>query len=96
MIPRSFTVSLSTQREIWVHGNASKHIFEEIQRAGSGYMQKYKTDELVSSMVRALDRAYRDGSRYGEKILSEGWEFIVDKPRKAGDLPVLKHARRTE
>ncbi|MGW6506541.1 RHS repeat-associated core domain-containing protein [Streptomyces niveus] len=90
VLPRSFNMSTSSGKTIWVHGNASKHIEEELRK--SGFSKSLKTEQLLVSLWRSVDAATVDGIQYGRHVKSNGWELII-VPAKGGGNPVLKHAR---
>jgi RHS repeat-associated protein len=91
-LPRSFNLDTSSGQQIWVHGNATKHIEEEIRQ--STFSRPLKTEDLLASFVRAVDSATIDGIQYGHRTLSEGWELIIARPRGGEGNPVIMHARR--
>ncbi len=50
------------------------------------------TQVQMGSLHSALDVVVRQGIRYDEMYLINGWELIFSAPRKAGELPALTHA----
>ena len=97
-IPRSFEVHTNGQK-IWVHGNATEHIYEDVYKgitSGNGTAftnPNLYTQELMTDFYGALEQATKSEITYGEKINSGNWEFIFAKSRQEGNLPVIKHSK---
>ena len=105
-IPRSFEVAVNEQR-MWVHGNATEHIYEDViskmsiknkttyvNGSGTAYTNpNLYTQELISDFYGSLEKATIGNIKYEEIIIQGNWEFIFSKPRKKGQLPVVKHAQ---
>ncbi|WP_159399830.1 DUF6531 domain-containing protein [Streptomyces alboflavus] len=92
ILPKSFNLTISSGRQIWVHPNATKHIIEEVKY--STFSQHLKTEDLVASLVRAIDGATRNGIQFGRRIEHQKWELIIVPSKGGSGNPVLKHARR--
>ncbi|MGW3956363.1 DUF6531 domain-containing protein [Streptomyces sp. NPDC004752] len=92
ILPRSFNLLTASGHRIWVNPNATKHIVEEIMH--NSFSRNLKTEEMLVSLVRAVDDATRQGIQYGRRTVSHGWELIIVQPRALAQNPVLKHARR--
>ena len=88
---------------MWVHGNATEHIYEDITAQFYKQMKKgeglaYTNPNLYSQMVMSdfygsLEKAIDSEIIYEEIINQGNWEFIFSKPRENGLLPVVKHAK---
>ncbi|MFD9222910.1 RHS repeat domain-containing protein [Streptomyces sp. NPDC060064] len=91
-LPKSFNLTTSGGRQVWVHPNSTKHIEEEIRR--SGFAKNLLTEDLLASLARSVDAATFDGFQYGRKVMSMGWELIIVPSKSGTGNPVLKHARR--
>ncbi|WP_327350273.1 RHS repeat-associated core domain-containing protein [Streptomyces sp. NBC_01304] len=92
-LPKSFTIETTHGRSVWVHPNATKHIEEELRRAGR--FKDMLTEDYLVGLYRSIDAATVNGIQYGHKAISHGWELIIVRPKggQAGADPVLKHAR---
>ena len=97
-IPRSFEVHTNGQK-IWVHGNATEHIYEDVYKgitSGNGTAftnPNLYTQELMTDFYGALEQATKSEITYGEKINSGNWESIFAKSRQEENLPVIKHSK---
>lgn len=84
---------------MWVHGNATEHMYEDVYKGittgnGTAYTNpNLCTQEIMSDFYSSLQEATKSGIVYGEKITQGNWEFIFAQPRQAGQLPVIKHAQ---
>lgn len=92
---------------MWVHGNATEHIYEDViskmsiknkttyvNGSGTAYTNpNLYTQELISDFYGSLEKATIGNIKYEEIIIQGNWEFIFSKPRKKGQLPVVKHAQ---
>ncbi|MBI9051510.1 MAG: Ig-like domain repeat protein [Anaerolineaceae bacterium] len=94
VIPRSFEIVINDQK-IWVHGNGTKHIYEEVakQIKVTGIDPDYYSQILLYDFSEALNQATVNGIKYEEIITVGNWEFIFSAPRGEGLLPVVKHAQ---
>ena len=95
-IPRSFELSTANGR-VWVHGNATKHIYEFIkslsQRGVSPAMTRLLTQQQIRSLQAAVEAATAGGVPYGRLLRIGGWELKFGPPKASGQLPELFHAR---
>lgn len=95
-VPRSFEVDVNGQK-MWVHGNATEHIYDEVKGFYNGGKTAYTnpdlyTQELMNDFYYSLKQAAASGIKYGEKIVQGNWEFIFAEPRIEGLFPVVKHS----
>jgi hypothetical protein len=94
VLPKSFEISVNNQK-MWVHGNGTKHIYEELakQMKVPGIDPKYYTQLLLDDYSGALQQATKNGIKYDELMTVGNWEFKFSAPRGEGLLPVVKHAQ---
>ena len=84
---------------MWVHGNATEHIYEYVYKGittgnGTAYTNpNLYTQEIMSDFYGALQEATKSGIVYEEKITQGNQEVIFARLRQAGQLPVIKHAQ---
>jgi hypothetical protein len=92
-IPTSFTIEAGNQ-EIWVHGNATEHIYEEVVKVMKtpGINPKQYTQLLLSDLQGTLQKITNSGIKYGQLINEGKWELKFGPPRAEGQLPALIHA----
>lgn len=98
-LPRSFNIN-TPEGKMWTHNNATKHMHEAILSLKDNPRLKSTNPQLYTQFIlydywRSLERAVSTGIKYERKVYSGKWEFIFSKPRKAGDNPVVKHAKFT-
>ena len=95
MIPKSFELTLSNSKKIYVAPNATKHLAESplasvsqhgVEKAGLNAQQ------MLKSLESSINAATQHGIIYDKPIKSGNWELIFSPGRNPGDLPVLKHA----
>ena len=97
-IPKSFEIKVNGQK-IWVHGNATEHIYEDvyakhIKEFGTAYTNPdLYTQQLVSDFYGSLEYVMVSGIEYGHIISAGNWDFIFVPPREKELLPVIKHAQ---
>jgi hypothetical protein len=98
-IPRSFELETAYGR-VWVHGRATRHIAEEVQRM----LQEGIRPDIVNlaaqarltSLYVAVEQAIQErGIRYFTRMVVNGWELEFRPPRIPGGLPEITHARYT-
>lgn len=103
VIPKSFEMTLSDGKRIWVHPNATKHMVDdaaaiavERRKLPSGWSDeasKLYQQQQLGSLRGAVNTAATNGIPMDQMIKVNGWELIFSPARQAGGLPVLKHAR---
>lgn len=97
-LPKSFNID-TPQGKIWTHGNATEHMYEAISSLKKSAPTmvnsnpKLYTQFILYDYWKSLGKAVKSGIEYNKKITVGRWEFILSKPRKAGDNPVVKHAQ---
>ena len=91
VLPKSFNLSLPSGGKVWVAPNATKHIWEETR--GLTFGRCISQEQRLAGLADAVDSATI--GNWEQMQVSKGWELIFSRPRKAGDNPVLKHARYT-
>lgn len=91
VLPKSFNLSVASGGKVWVAPNATKHIWEETR--GLTFGRTISQEQRLAGLADAIDGA--TVGNWEQMQLSKGWELIFSPPRKAGDNPVLKHARYT-
>ncbi|WP_413799202.1 DUF6531 domain-containing protein [Streptomyces iranensis] len=93
-LPKSFRMKAGDS-EIWVHGNASEHIFEyakgKAERMASPEQVGVATQSQLKSLQAAVAEATRDGVPLGKKIDVGDWELKFSQ-RPTDPLPALVHA----
>lgn len=89
VLPKSFNLSTSSGGKVWVAPNATKHIQEETR--GLSFGRAISQEQRLAGLAGAVDGA--TVGNWEQMQVSRGWELIFSRPRKAGDNPVLKHAR---
>ncbi|MEF2967374.1 RHS repeat-associated core domain-containing protein, partial [Paenibacillus sp. M1] len=94
VIPRSFEITVGNQN-VWVHGNGTKHIYEEVAKKMKvpGIDPKYYSQLLLDDFSGTLQQVTKNGIKYDELITVGKWEFKLSPPRLDGQLPVVKHAQ---
>ena len=81
-----------------IDGNATEHIYEDLYKGvikenGTAYTNpNLYTQEIINDFYGALKEVTKSEIAYGEKVIQGNWEFIFARPRKEGQLPVIKHA----
>jgi hypothetical protein len=91
VLPKSFNLSVDSGGKVWVAPNATKHIWEETR--GLTFGRPVSQEQRLAGLADAVDGA--TVGNWEQMQVSRGWELIFSPPRKAGDNPVLKHARYT-
>ena len=99
-LPRSFVID-TLAGELWVHGNATKHMYDEIfgtSTKSNAPMIKNSNPDLYTQFIlydfyESLNRGTKSEIRYGRAITVGNWEFVLAKPRESGKFPVIKHAQ---
>lgn len=91
VLPKSFNLSVLSGGKVWVAPNATKHIWEETR--GLTFGRSISQEQRLAGLADAVDGA--TVGNWEQMQVSKGWELIFSRPRKAGDNPVLKHARYT-
>ena len=97
-LPKSFEIDIS-KGKMWVHGNATKHMFQEIAQNWKGKNpmkisnQTLYTQFVLYDFYQNLNSATAKGIKYGTIQTVGNWEFIFSHPRIEGGLPVVKHAQ---
>ena len=88
------------QKEYWTHANATEHMYEDVViRALKEHGLDSPRSKLYSQFIlydyrKSLSSLLRRTDFEHGKLFKEGkWEFIVVKPRKKGQNPVIKHAQ---
>ena len=96
-LPRSFNIE-TVQGQMWVHGNAKKHIKETIRSTKEYPRLKFSNQKLYLQFLlhefhRALNIAVQNGIEYTEnEIIVGNWKFRFAKPRKGFKNSVVIHA----
>ena len=85
------------QGQIWVHGHATKHLYEAIKSTKEYPRLKFSNQKLYLQFLlhefqHALNRAVEKGIIYGKEIYVENWEFKFSEAKKGFKNPVLYHA----
>jgi filamentous hemagglutinin len=99
VVPRSFNLRTAGGKQIWVHPNATEHIYQDVymSRTLKNVMDKQTRDLAAQaelwSLHRAVSAATRLGITYDKPIVTDGWELVFSRPRAVGMNPVLKHAQ---
>ena len=98
-LPRSFNID-TPQGKMWTHGNATKHMHEDILSLKDDPKLKDTNPKLYTQFIlydywKSLESTVKSGIKYDKKLTTGSWEFIFSKPRKSGDYPVIKHAKFT-
>jgi len=97
-LPISFEMDIQN-RKMWIHGNATKHMFQEISQNGKGKNpmkisnQTLYTQFVLYDFYQNLNSATAKGIIYGKVKRVGNWEFIFARPRNAEKLPVVIHAQ---
>lgn len=91
VLPKSFNLSVPSGGKVWVAPNATKHIWEETR--GLTFGRPVSQEQRLAGLADAVDGA--TVGNWEQMQVSRGWELIFSRPRKAGNNPVLKHARYT-
>jgi len=97
-LPKSFEMDIQNGK-MWVHGNATKHMFQEISQNWNGKNpmkisnQTLYTQFILYDFYQNLNSATAKGIKYGKIERVGNWEFIFAHPRDKGKLPVVKHAQ---
>lgn len=89
-VPRSFVIKgLEVNgKEIWVGGNATKHIGEFITSANKSGGGLLAESEIMDSFMRAAKLASRKGLKAGDnQLFIGGWEIGIN-----GTTGVIYHA----
>lgn len=95
-LPKSFEITLTNGRKVWVHGNATKHIAEYSNSKainGTSEFVNLITQQQLNSFESAVNNATKNNIRYNERITVDGWQLEFKPPRAAGELPTITHAR---
>jgi hypothetical protein len=93
LIPKSFEIQVGTNR-VWVHGNASEHLYEAINSYGknAGKQTELYSQILLTDFQNALASVTKNGIHYEELMTVGNWEFKFGKAKETGQLPVLFHS----
>jgi YD repeat-containing protein len=91
-VPRSFILKIGEGENIWVHGNATKHLVEGIGDLEEG-AEPVRSQMLLTSLRAAVQEANEQGLVLDKLIKIGGWELKFGPPRADGLYPVLFHAR---
>jgi hypothetical protein len=91
VLPKSFNLSVPSGGKVWVAPNATRHIWEETR--GLTFGRPFAQEQRLAGLAGAVDGA--TVGHWEKMQVCRGWELIFSPPRKAGDNPVLKHARYT-
>lgn len=95
-LPRSFNIE-TVQGQIWVHGHATKHLYEAIKSTKEYPRLKFSNQKLylqflLNEFQNALNIAVENGIIYGKEIYVENWQFKFSEPKTGFKNPVLYHA----
>lgn len=74
---------------MWVHPNATKHMWEETR--GLTFGRRLSEELRLKGLADAVDRAVI--GEWDEMQTVQGWQLIFSRPLSEGLNPVLKHAR---
>jgi hypothetical protein len=94
-LPQSFELKAG-DTEVWVHGNATKHIAEYLSSMASGGATQAQVDLATQAQLSSLQSAVAEAGSNGlplDRLVNVGgWELKFSAPRTAGQLPALIHA----
>jgi len=65
----------------------------EYNRRNLTHNRSINAQMILTSFREAVGKATSQGVIYGEKIYIDNWELMFSKPRSAGQLPVIYHAK---
>lgn len=88
VIPKSFEIVVGENR-FWVHGNATKHMYEHLIRKGSSLLENQL---LLSDFKNTLEIIVKNKVLYETEYIIGKWNIMFAPPRSEGLLPVIKHA----
>lgn len=88
-LPTSFTLATRSGQDVWVHGNATRHIWEETRHLS--FSRTISEQARLSALANAVDDA--SPGAYGTLQNVRNWELRFEGPRVDGLNPVLIHAR---
>ena len=95
-IPRSFELATQGGTKIWVHGNATEHLFEHVanmvKRPLPPDLVRVGQQAQLTSLEAAVNATIGNGVPFNQIIQVGGWELKFAPPRMLGDLPALIHA----
>lgn len=97
-LPKSFEMDIQGGK-MWVHGNATEHMFQEISKNWNGKNPmkianpKLYTQFVLYDFYQSLNSATAKGIKYDKIVTVGNWELIFSRPRTSGKLPVVKHAQ---
>jgi hypothetical protein len=91
-IPKSFEITTANGQKMWVHPNATEHMFEYVTR-NLNHSRNINSQQMLSSFESALNQAVKNGVQFDKMIKVGNWEFKFAAPRGEGLLPVVKHAQ---
>ena len=94
VLPKSFSMQ-TTDGNYWVHGNATKHMYEELSSGRGSHAQdpNLYTQLMLADFQASVNKAISSGVKYGKTVREGNWELNIVKPRNNGQYPVIKHAR---
>lgn len=94
VLPVSFSIQ-TTVGNYWVHGNATKHMYEELSSGRGSHAQDpgLYTQLMLADFQASVNKAISSGIKYGKTVREGNWELNIVKPRKGRKYPVIKHAR---
>jgi hypothetical protein len=97
-IPQFFELQTSNGK-FFVNTNGTKHMEElvvgkKFDNTGTkvSHSAKMRSQAVLTSFAEAMEKAGKEGIRYGEIMNVGPWEIIIEKTGKSGPLPVVKHA----
>ncbi|MAS38309.1 MAG: hypothetical protein CL610_30205 [Anaerolineaceae bacterium] len=97
-IPQFFELQTS-HGKFFVNTNGTKHMEELVvgkKFANTGtkvsHSAQMRSQAVLTSFAEAMEKAGKEGIRYGEIMNIGPWELIIEKTGKGGPLPVVKHA----
>jgi|LSQX01.2.fsa_nt_gb RHS repeat-associated protein len=91
-IPKSFEITTANGQKMWVHPNATEHMFEYVTR-NLNHSRNINSQQMLSSFESALNQSVKNGVQFDKMIKVGNWEFKFAAPRGEGLLPVVKHAQ---
>jgi hypothetical protein len=90
-VPRSFELTTNSGDQVWVHPNASEHLFERIAGTGSGPLADLKSQLLLYRMQQIVSGAELSEQAYETMQTIGRFELQIGAPREPDLLPALIH-----
>lgn len=87
-LPRSFQLDIDEQK-FWVHGNATKHIYEHLIKRNSSQIE---LQAMVTDFRNTIASIIKEKLIYEHEYVVGKWSIIFSASKSKDLLPVIKHA----